>query len=253
MNAGLMLAAGSLAALAVGHSLLGEAKLIGPLLGPAPLPAVKLPDVFAKLTLRFAWHLTSLAWLALAYVVVAEPQTAGAVGVLLAVSGAVALLGSRGRHFAWALFFVGALGAFSTVAPPRAGGPFIAVAAATVLSLLGALHAAWALGLRWGLAGAVPHRDGKPLFTPPRSITLLVALALFATAAVVLSLAGLLPALPFVRALGIAAAVVFGIRTLGDLRTMGLFGRDSSRFGKNDALLYTPLCFALSAAFVWVS
>jgi hypothetical protein len=122
-----------------------------------------------------------------------------------------------------------------------------------VLALLAAVHLAWALGLRWGAAAAVPEVAGRLAFHPPPWLTVLVALALLAAAGLLLALGtgGRPPA--WVAWGGGTAAVVFGARTLGDLHLVGLFKRvGGSAFARWDSLLYTPLCFALSAAFVWV-
>jgi hypothetical protein len=46
---------------------------------------------------------------------------------------------------------------------------------------------------------------------------------------------------------------VFALRTVGDFRTVGLFKRPArNAFARNDALLYTPLCFSLAAALLWL-
>jgi hypothetical protein len=253
MSGGLTLAAGSLVALAVLHSALGERLLLGPLLAAPSLPPLRLPAGLARQTLRFAWHLTSLAWLGLAWILVAEPRAVAPVGAVLGASGLVALLGSRGRHFAWAVFLAGALGAAAAALPPGAGGPAVARGGAVVLGLVAGLHLAWSAGLRWGVAAAVPEVVGRPAIHPPGWLTVLVALALLVAAALLLALGtGGRPA-PWVVWGGGAAGVAFGVRTLGDLRLVGLFKRvGGTAFARWDSLLYTPLCFALSAAFAWV-
>ena len=58
--------------------------------------------------------------------------------------------------------------------------------------------------------------------------------------------------LPLVKPLTLAA--VFGLRTAGDFRLVGLFKRErQSPFARCDTFIFTPLCFALSAAFIWVA
>lgn len=237
--------------LAGAHSLLGERKLIGPLTR-ALLPPLPLPPAFVKGTLRFAWHLTSLAWLGLAVCIGLWPQCAGVVGVTLLLSGAIAFVGSKGTHFAWALFIAGGLGGVHHLAPE--GPPLsLSVAGASVASAIGVLHVAWAFGARWGLDAAIPRREGKALFAPGRMGALVVAAALGVLALVFLGRAGLVR-VPGARALAWIAASAFALRTIGDFKYVGLFRRvGDSAFAHNDARYYTPLCFALAVALVWVA
>ena len=60
-------------------------------------------DVFTKQVLRFAWHITSVAWIAMGAALVWDPRRAIAIG--FAASGATALVGSRGRHYSYVVFF----------------------------------------------------------------------------------------------------------------------------------------------------
>ncbi len=250
MNIDTLVTTACLVALAIFHSALGEAKLVGPLLR-APLPVLPLGASFARRTLRLAWHLTSVAWVALAVSLWVAPTTAWVVGVLLLLSGAATLIGVRGRHFAWALFVTGGLSAlhrYQTGATPA----WLAWAGASVAAAIGALHVGWALGLRWGRDAVIPQRDGRPTFRPGRGATLLVAGALAGLAAVFLALGGVVT-LPGASILALVAALVFAARTVGDFRHVGLFRRPTTdAFARNDAALYTPLCFALAAALVWL-
>jgi Protein of unknown function (DUF3995) len=250
MDAGLVVTAVSLVSLAVGHSALGETKLLGPLLR-AGLPPLPVPAAFAGSVLRLAWHVTSLAWLGLGVVVLVAPQAAWVVAVVMAISGVVTHVMTKGAHFAWALFMLGALGvAFSVAA--GAGRTGVAVTGALVAFALAGLHLAWAAGLTWGLAAAIPQVDGRPAFQPGRVATLAVTAALGALGTVFLALGGVLT-VPFASALGLVAALVFIARTVGDFRTVGLFKKvRAGPFAANDSLLYTPLCFSLAAALLWL-
>ena len=250
MDAGLVVAMGSLLVLAVAHSALGEVKLIGPLVKSSAFPELPLPASFAKPTLRFAWHLTSLAWVALAWALAADESARWPVSALLAVSGLITHLSTRGNHFAWAVFVAGALGAvFSARGPTSQAVAFLGV---VLLVVLGAIHVAWAAGWKGGFGAAVPEVDGRPAFRPPTALTLLVALGLFTLAVLLASLGGLIGEIPFARPLGLAAAAVFALRTFGDLRTVGLFKRPMrTEFARMDSLLYTPISFVLCAAFLW--
>jgi hypothetical protein len=104
------------AALAIGlgvfHSVLGERYILIRLFR-RDLPKLFGSDLFTKRTLRFAWHLTTLAWLGLAAVLLAVasgPPAPGPrffsdlVAIIALASAAVAAVGSRGRHLSWVVF-----------------------------------------------------------------------------------------------------------------------------------------------------
>lgn len=249
MNQGHVVAIVSLVVLAAAHSYLGEVKLLGPLLAQ-PLPPLGVSDRFARPVLRFAWHLTSVAWLGLAGALVVAPTSALVVGATLAVSGLITHLASKGRHFAWAVFLTGALGAGAEIL--GRGRLVISLAGAATAAALAGLHIAWAAGMRWGLHAAIPQVGGRPARSPGRVMTLLVAGALLVLALLFLAL-GRLVVVPATSPLALAAAIVFGLRTVGDLRTVGLFKRGvTGTFARNDTLYYTPLCFAIAAALLWL-
>jgi len=103
---------------AVAHSSLGERFILIRLLRRRDLPRLFGSDRFTRRTLRFAWHLTSLAWLGLAaalFMQIGEDLENARRHLLLAlsltflVSGALTGLASRGRHLAWPVFLVIAL------------------------------------------------------------------------------------------------------------------------------------------------
>jgi hypothetical protein len=109
-----LLAAAALAVLlGVVHSWLGERYILIRLLRRDNLPKLFGGDRFTKSTLRFAWHLTTVAWLGFAALALAlAMEEAGRpafsarqvlAGTALA-SAVVTLVGSRGRHPAWVVF-----------------------------------------------------------------------------------------------------------------------------------------------------
>jgi hypothetical protein len=254
MSSAQLLAGSSLIVLAVFHSLLGERSLIGPLLASPEFPQLPVSKWFAQRTLRFAWHLTSMAWLLLAYLLMSGQCPALPVALLMAASGIVTHAATRGRHFAWAVFVFGALAAASDVWDAQLWSRAAALVGALAFAAIGCLHVVWAAGVRWGTGPAVPELRGRPLFDPPAGLTLLVALGLFAAAWLVLVLGHWLPApLPaaWLWPAGVVAAGVFGLRTLGDGRFVGLFKRvKGTRFARLDDQFFTPISFALCAAFV---
>ena len=109
----LLIAAALAALLAAAHSYLGERYILIRLFRRDELPKLFGGVEFTKHTLRFAWHLTSVAWLGLAALVAvlaSSPSGAGRtqarlISVIFALSGVVALVRSRGRHLSWIVFF----------------------------------------------------------------------------------------------------------------------------------------------------
>lgn len=99
------------------HSYLGERYILVRLFRRDDLPKIFGDAKFTVGTLRFAWHLTTVAWWGLGYIaVLAGGQQLDSVQVLQAiatvalVSGVFPLVFTRGRHLSWIVFFaVGAL------------------------------------------------------------------------------------------------------------------------------------------------
>ncbi len=114
MNSLLFLAALLTVAIGLAHSWLGEKYIIVRLLRRSDLPRLFGSDEFTRQTIRFAWHLTTIAWWGFAAVlVVLSGSIVGvnvAQGLLLAIaftflaSTALALVFTRGRHLSWVVF-----------------------------------------------------------------------------------------------------------------------------------------------------
>ena len=93
---------------ALAHSVLGERRLLMPLLEQT---SGILASPLARFILRFAWHLTSLSWVVLAVTLLAlsfQPERALliallATGIVFAAAGILDAIGSRGRHVGWPL------------------------------------------------------------------------------------------------------------------------------------------------------
>jgi hypothetical protein len=95
--------------LAAAHSYLGERYILVPLFRRDSLPKLFGGTDFTQRTLRFAWHLTSLAWIGFAGVLLALESDGGVrvadvVAFTFAASGLLTLVGSHGRHLAWIVF-----------------------------------------------------------------------------------------------------------------------------------------------------
>jgi hypothetical protein len=110
-----MLLIGTILLLIIGivHSYLGEKYLLIRLFRREDLPKLLGSDWFTKRVLRFAWHLTTLAWwgfAAILYVLSIPSENVKSeilviISVVFALSGVVSLLFSRGKHLSWLFFF----------------------------------------------------------------------------------------------------------------------------------------------------
>jgi hypothetical protein len=113
MRISFLIAAGLAILLAGAHSYLGERYILIRLFRRDNLPKLFGGVEFTKQTLRFAWHITSIAWLGLASLLFvlawspngAERTQARLIAAVFGFSGLAALLGSRGRHLSWVVFF----------------------------------------------------------------------------------------------------------------------------------------------------
>jgi len=235
--------------LALAHSLLGERELLRPLFARAW--DIGIPRDAAERIFRFAWHITSLAWLGLAALALgASPWLV--LAMVAATSGLVIFVSLRG-HLAWPIFFATALAAGMEGGFVGAGVlATVSLVAALGLALTGLLHVRWAAGGSTDmLAIGVPTgASGAPLFRPRWWASLAVGVALLGVAAAVtVRLLGL--AWPGVAAALWIATAVFTLRAVGDGRHVG-FSKPShgSTFERLDDRVYTPLAvlFAFGGA-----
>lgn len=123
------------------------------------------------------------------------------------------------------------------------------VGASIVLTGLAGLHVSWAFGGRGAGAAVVPTVDGRPLFTPSKGATLVVAFLLAVSALLVVGrVAGWPPPLLFAVGCG-GVAVVLLARSIGDRRSVGLLKRvQDTDFARRDTWIYSPLCLVLGVA-----
>lgn len=120
MNPYLLLAAALAVAIGIVHSYLGERYILIRLFRRENLPRLFGGDRFTKRTLRFAWHLTTVAWWGFGAVLLVlampglEPRRAvlGAVAVTFLVHALIAAGASQGRHLAWIVFLAIAVAAW---------------------------------------------------------------------------------------------------------------------------------------------
>ena len=98
-------------AIGIAHSYLGERYLLTRLFRSATLPTLFGGTEFTERTLRFAWHVTSVAWWGFAAILIVlanPPVSSRVVGLVIGstflVHCAVAFFGSRGKHLSWLIF-----------------------------------------------------------------------------------------------------------------------------------------------------
>ncbi|KJY73695.1 hypothetical protein [Vibrio nigripulchritudo] len=111
MEVFMYLAALLLVVVTFAHSYLGERYILIRLFKRDNLPKLFGSDEFTKKTLRFAWHVTSVAWLGLAAILVAltqpdlsKPLIGKFIAITFAIHFLIALFGSKGKHLSWVVF-----------------------------------------------------------------------------------------------------------------------------------------------------
>jgi hypothetical protein len=99
----------------VAHSCLGERYILMRLFRRKNIPHLFGNDALTKRTLRFAWHLTTVAWFGAAVlllILASYPLDASTrmlsrvIAATFLISALVALVGSRGRHLSWVVFLL---------------------------------------------------------------------------------------------------------------------------------------------------
>jgi len=115
----LMIAALLTFGVGIAHSVLGEKYLLTRLFRRPDLPKLAGSATFAVRTLRFAWHITTVAWWGFAAMLVLAARDAlsrdnalVALAFTMIVTAAMILIASRGKHLAWPVFAAIAAAAF---------------------------------------------------------------------------------------------------------------------------------------------
>ncbi len=243
-----------LALLGVAHSILGESGIIKPLL--AAEWTIETPRWATERILRFAWHLTSITWLAIAAAVIGADLLI-ALGLMSLVSAAIIFVMLRG-HLAWPIFLLAGLAAFrDTGALSDSTLAATSTATVAVLAAAGLLHVYWALGGRWQLDKVMPtsgeeavngnrHDHSCSDFRPGPLLTMVVAFLLFAFAALVaMTAAGTGPdAVRWLTGIGVAT---LALRAIGDARVAGFTKTvRHTEFARADDAVFTPLVVFLA-------
>ncbi len=109
----LLSAAALLWLLGIAHSFLGERYILIRLFARKDLPKLFGGTAFTEGTLRFAWHLTTVAWWGFATLLFLEANGSlsrdhmlTVVGVTAFVSALFPLYFTRGRHISWLVFLL---------------------------------------------------------------------------------------------------------------------------------------------------
>lgn len=129
---------------------------------------------------------------------------------------------------------------------------------AVILSSISCIHIYWLSGGRWGILGAIPTKDGKPLFGPKPGATLFVASALLVAAFLVLGRIGFLVDQLFPSSIynyGIwGMTAIFFLRAIGDFNYVGFFKKvKDSKFAYWDTRFHSPLCLLISVSSLFIN
>lgn len=113
MSIFLYIAAFLIIVLGVAHSYLGEKYILIRLFRRENLPKIFDNQEFTKRTLRFAWHITTVAWIGFAALLVHAGRgdltisgTLRIIGVTAIASGFLPIIFTGGRHLAWVVLFI---------------------------------------------------------------------------------------------------------------------------------------------------
>lgn len=105
------IAAALLFFIGLAHSYLGERYILIRLFRRDNLPKLYGGTEFTKNTLRFAWHITTVAWWGFALILVSlaesEPSRefiGNTIGITFILHFLISGIGSKGKHFSWIFF-----------------------------------------------------------------------------------------------------------------------------------------------------
>jgi hypothetical protein len=110
-----MLLVGTLLLILIGfiHSFFGEKYILIRLFNRDNLPKLFGSDWFTKRILRFAWHLTTIAWWGFAAILYflynpsenVRSEILITIAMVFTISGVVSFCFSHGKHLSWLFFF----------------------------------------------------------------------------------------------------------------------------------------------------
>jgi hypothetical protein len=130
----------------------------------------------------------------------------------------------------------------------------IAIAAVTLLIIMGLFHIYWAFGGTIGLDKALPTKDGVRLFNPGRVLTFIVGTVLFGFSFVAYSLCFDAANADATVYTGWVLSALFVIRAVGEFNAVGFFKKiRSTEFAAYDTKYFSPLCLFLGVVFALLS
>ncbi len=98
------------------HSYLGERYIRIRLFKRDNIPHLFGDDKFTKGTLRFCWHITSIAWFGFAAILANQAQSSGfilfVISAVFLFSGLFSAYFTKGKHLSWLAFLVVSMIAF---------------------------------------------------------------------------------------------------------------------------------------------
>ncbi|NKC01277.1 MAG: DUF3995 domain-containing protein [Pseudomonadales bacterium] len=230
--------------LALGHSALGEARLLKDIL--ANWSSETMPRSSAAVIIRSAWHALSVAWLGMAMLMLGLP-TWTVVAIVVGLPG-VFLLVSVPTHVAWGLMLATAITAYhAEIGIAATTLLLIARCTAFTVLLIAIWHIYWALGGQLWLNIAIPSgADGTPVFRPSRWLTACVGLVILAKAALLWFLT-MQPTHTLAYWLVVCGILVFVARAVGDGKYVGFFKTErDTPFARADSRIFTPLVVLLA-------
>lgn len=126
MSTALYAAAFLTMAIGIVHSWLGERYILSRLFRRGNLPKLLGGEAFTRNTLRFAWHITTIAWWGFAAILIlmakgppAQSALGWVIGGTFLAHFLITLIASRGRHLAWPVFLaIGVLSIYATQSWP---------------------------------------------------------------------------------------------------------------------------------------
>ena len=95
------------------HSYLGERFILIRLFRGKNIPHLFGSDYFTKRTLRFAWHITTVAWFGFGYMlfIISEgnenitQSVLHTISIVFLVSGVFSFVFTKGKHLSWLVFW----------------------------------------------------------------------------------------------------------------------------------------------------
>jgi len=94
------------------HSYFGERFILIPLFRETNIPPLLGSDFFTKRTIRFAWHITTIAWWGFGYLlfIIADEKSnihesvLYTIATVFLISGLLAFMFTKGQHLSWIVF-----------------------------------------------------------------------------------------------------------------------------------------------------